>query len=554
MNRTSSLRPTVLEATTGMPVSDGDRQPGPGPGNITIRSGVGLTYDDVLLVPRHSAVRSRGATNTATRFSRRIALNSPIVSANMDTVTEHEMAIALARSGGIGVIHRFLGIARQADEVRRVKRAEALVVRQPLSLPPNADIGRARREMERAKVGGVIVVGDGKIVLGIVTRRDIMFADDESQPLTTVMTGGERLITAPADTTIDDARAILDANRVEKLPLVDDAGRLVGLITAKDIEHRMNFPDAAKDPETGHLRVAAAVGVRPGYLKRAERLLEAGADALVVDIAHGDSVLAIEAARELRGRFDGGWDLIVGNVATADATLRLIDAGADAVKVGIGPGSICITRVVTGFGMPQLSAVAECAAAAAAAGVPIIADGGVKSSGDIVKALAAGASTVMVGTLLAGTRESPGIVVVRNGRRYKLTRGMASLGATISRDQVEDAPSDAEAAEAAGDGAAHATAAGKASGAETGHGANGANGAEQIPKREYERVVPEGVEASVPYRGPVDAILHQLVGGLRSGLSYAGARDIAELQANAEFVRITPAGMRESGPHDVDQL
>ena len=496
-------------------------------GRLNIRSAAGLTFDDVLLVPKYSEVRSRSKTHTRTRFSRRIELNSPIVSANMDTVTEHATAIALARSGGIGVIHRFLSAARQAQEVRLVKRVEAAVVKRPLSLSPGDTVGRARREMEDAKVGGVLVLDADERLIGIVTRRDIMFADDDLAPLTDVMSGPEGLITAPPETTIEEARAILDRSRVEKLPLIDADGRVAGLITAKDIEHRTNFPEAAKDSKTGHLRVAAAVGVRSGYLERAEMLLEAGADALVIDIAHGDSILAVESAAELRRRFGDGWDLVIGNVATAEGTRRVIDAGADAIKVGIGPGSICITRIVTGFGVPQLSAIAECAAAAAEADIPIIADGGIKSSGDLVKALAAGASSVMIGSLLAGTRESPGMVVVRNGRRYKLTRGMASLGATMSRDRVDGGADMALAA--------------------------GLDG-EETPKREYERVVPEGVEATVPYRGPVEDILHQLVGGLRSGLSYAGARSITELQQNAEFVRITPAGMRESGPHDVEQL
>jgi len=484
-------------------------------GPLRVRAAMGLTYDDVLLVPRYSEIRSRGDAVTRTWLTPRIALDIPIVSANMDTVTETAMAIAMARAGGIGVIHRFLPMQRQAEMVRRVKRTEAFVVREPLTLSEGATVGQAKRAMVNYEVGGVIVVDAMRRAVGIVTRRDVMFADDDHAPVATVMTPRERMITAAPGTTVEEARRVLDRERIEKLPLVDAEGRLTGLITAKDIEHRMNYPNATKD-EHGHLRVAAAVGPRPGFLDRAEALLDAGADALVIDIAHGDSLLATEASRQLRQRFPGGWALIAGNVATADGTRRLIDAVADALKVGIGPGSICITRLVTGFGVPQLTAVAECAEAAAAQGVPIIADGGIKTSGDVVKALAAGASTVMVGSLLAGTRESPGIVVVRNGRRYKLTRGMASLGATMSRDTKEEEA--------------------------------------DVPKREYERVVPEGVEAKVPYRGPVDDILHQMVGGLRSGMSYCGAMTLEELRRQAEFVRISPAGMRESGPHDVDQL
>jgi IMP dehydrogenase len=485
--------------------------------SIHLRANLGLTFDDVLLIPRYSTIASRQDSRTDTAFARGIALQIPIVSANMDTVTESEMAIAMARAGGIGIIHRFMSTRRQALEVRRVKRAEALLVEHPLTLPPTATIRDAREQMEQHGIGGVIIVDESSVVLGIVTRRDIMFAvpDDDETPVTEVMTGRDRLITAPKGTSFDEARTILDRARVEKLPLVDGDGRLAGLITAKDVEHLTHYPNATKDAK-GHLRVGAAVGVRPGYLDRAEALLQAGADSLVVDIAHADSSNAIEASTELRRRFGDEWQLVVGNVATGEGTARLIDAGADAVKVGVGPGSICITRLVTGFGVPQLTAVAEAAAAAAPYGVPIIADGGIRNSGDIVKALAAGAQSVMIGSLLAGTREAPGIVVVRNGRRYKLTRGMASLGATMDRDQSEDEST--------------------------------AN------KREYERVVPEGVEAAVPYRGPVEDILHQLVGGLRSGLSYAGALTIAQLRQNAEFVRVTAAGMKESGPHDVDHL
>ena len=500
------LRPQANSIANGAP-----------PQRLNLRDEPALTFDDVLLVPRYSEIRSRGDARTDTRLTRTIDLAIPIVSANMDTVTESTMAIAMARAGGIGVIHRFLTPERQANEVRRVKRAEALVVREPMTLPVTATVRLARSLMGEEGVGGLIVVDAQEHVAGIISRRDIMFVEDDDRPVTEVMTPRERLVTAPPDTTIDDARSILDEHRVEKLPLVDEANHLVGLITAKDIELRMNYPHATKD-EHGHLRVAAAVGVRPGYLERAEMLLEAGADALVIDIAHGDSVLAVEAARGLRAAHGEGWGLIIGNVATGDGVKRLAEAGADAVKVGIGPGSICITRIVTGFGVPQLSAVAECAAAAAESDLPLIADGGIKNSGDIVKAIAAGASTVMVGSLLAGTRESPGMVVVRGGRRFKLTRGMASLGANMSRKTL-DGDHDRDSS---------------------------------LPKREYERVVPEGVEAKVPYRGPVDDLLHQLVGGLRSGLSYAGARDLSELPGRAEFVRISAAGVRESGPHDVD--
>lgn len=481
---------------------------------LNLREEVGLTFDDVLLVPRYSEIRSRQDTRTDTMFSRRIKLHTPIVSSNMDTVTEAGMAIVMARLGGIGVIHRFMAPERQADEVRRVKRAEALVVENPLVLPPDANVGQARAEMQRHGVGGVIITDEERHVEGIITRRDVMFVEDDDTPITSVMTPRSRLYTAPEGSTLEEARDILIEARVEKLPLIDREGRLTGLITVKDIEQMMHYPHATKDGK-GHLRVAAAVGVRPGFAERAGLLLEAGADALVVDIAHGDSANAIEATKELRSRFGDSWDLVVGNVATAEATERLVDSGADAVKVGVGPGSICITRLVTGFGVPQLSAIAECAGAARGYEVPVIADGGIRNSGDLVKALAAGAMTAMIGSLLAGTKESPGIVVVRNGTRYKLTRGMAGLGATMDRDLLENPTS-------------------------------------QL--LQYEKVVPEGVEATVTYRGPVEGILTQLVGGLRSGMSYAGAQTVVELQRNAEFIRITPAGLRESGPHDVGHL
>jgi IMP dehydrogenase len=479
---------------------------------LRLRPTLGLTFDDVLLVPRYSDVRSRGEVRTDSVLARGIPLALPVVSSNMDTVTESEMAITMARLGAIGVIHRFMTARRQAHEVRRVKRAEALVVEHPATILPEAPVRQARQEMAVHGIGGLIVTDEANQVLGIVTRRDVMFVEDVELPVREVMTGHAQLITVPEGTTFEEARAILDRERIEKLPMVHADGTLAGLITAKDVELMAHYPRATKDAK-GHLRVAAAVGVRPGYLERAELLLSAGADALVVDIAHGDSANAVEAAHALRREFGGGWALVVGNVATADGTRRLIDLGADAVKVGVGPGSICITRIVTGFGVPQLSAIAECATAAAPAGIPIIADGGIRNSGDLVKALAAGAQTVMIGSLFAGTRESPGIVVVRGGRRFKITRGMASLGATMSRDVTE---------------------------------------AEVDPERDYERVVAEGVEAMVPYRGPVEDVLHQLVGGLRSGLSYAGAFSIDELQRTAEFVRLTSAGLRESGAHDVE--
>ncbi|MFN8471267.1 MAG: IMP dehydrogenase [Anaerolineae bacterium] len=471
-----------------------------------------LTFDDVLLVPRHSAIRSRADVSTATQLSRNISLSIPIVSANMDTVTESAMAIALARAGGIGIIHRFNTPQRQAAEVAKVKRAESYVVEHPYTIAVTATMGEGRRLMDTLDTGGLLVM-DGETLVGILTERDILFEENAKRPVHELMTPRERLITASPETSVDEARAILHRNKIEKLPLLDADGRVCGVITSKDIVKRKQFPQATKDGK-GRLRVGAAVGVRPGFLDRAAMLLEAGADTIVVDIAHGHSENAIDAVRNLRRTF-GQIDIIAGNVATAEGVEALADAGADAVKVGVGPGSICVTRIVTGFGVPQLSAIIECAEAARRAGVPIVADGGIRTSGDVVKALAAGGQTVMIGSLLAGTTESPGLTVMRRGRKFKVSRGMASLAANISRQGTE--PGDKAPSEI-----------------------------------DWQAVVAEGVEAVVPYRGDVGEVLAQLVGGLRSGLSYAGATTIAELQANARFVRITQAGVKESGPHDVE--
>jgi IMP dehydrogenase len=480
---------------------------------LRVRSEPGLTFDDVLLVPKRSHVYSRGDVSTATRLTPRIPMAIPIVSANMDTVTESQMAVAMARRGGIGIIHRFMTAEREADEVRRAKRAESHTVEAPHTIEPEATAKRANELMARRGIGGLVVVDTEDHPIGILTRRDLEFAGD-AEIVAALMTPADRLVTAPVGTSLEEARRILHERRIEKLPLVDGAGRLAGLITTKDIMRLSQHPEATKDRK-GRLRVGAAVGVRPGFLERAEMLLAAGADAIVVDIAHGHSDSAIETVRELRRRF-GAIDIIAGNVATAEGTRDLIEAGADAVKVGVGPGSICITRIVTGFGVPQLTAIAECSEVARAAGIPIIADGGIRNSGDVVKALAAGADSVMIGSLLAGTDESPGVVVMRNNRRSKVSRGMASLGAAMDRPDRQ------------------------------------LEGPEEDPA--WTRVVAEGVEAAVPYRGSVDDLLHQLVGGLRSGLSYGGALTIAELQANAEFMQMSQAGVVESRPHDVEVL
>lgn len=480
---------------------------------MKLRPQPSLTFDDVLLVPRRSAVRSRADVSTATRLSRHIKMEIPIVSANMDTVTEWQMAVAMARAGGIGIIHRFMTPEREAEEVRRAKRVESHIVESPYTIAPDATADMARQMMARYGIGGLVVIDEHCRPVGILTRRDLELAG-RSEPVHELMTPAARLITAPAGTTLEEARRILHQHRLEKLPLVDAEGRLAGLITSKDILRALEHPYATKDAK-GRLRVGAAVGVQPGFLERAAMLLEAGADVIVVDIAHGHSEHCINAVRALRKTFPEA-EIIAGNVASAEGTRDLIEAGADAVKVGVGPGSICITRIVTGFGVPQLSAVAECAEAARPYGVPIIADGGIRNSGDIVKALAAGAESVMIGSLLAGTDESPGVVVVRNNRRVKVSRGMASLTAAMDRPDRQA----------------------KSEGDDPG----------------WARVVAEGVEAAVPYRGPVEDLLAQLVGGLRSGLSYGGAMNIAELQATAEFVQITQAGVLESHPHDVDVL
>ena len=424
------------------------------------------------------------------------------------------MAIAMARAGGLGAIHRFMSIERQAAEVARVKRAESHIVESPATIAAAATVSAAREAMAAADIGGLLVVDAAGQLLGLVTTRDLLFAPDPAADITTVMTPRAQLITAPTGISLEAAQQLLHAHRVEKLPLIDAAGHVTGLITAQDIIKLAQHTVATKDAK-GRLRVAAAIGVRADDVDRAELCVAAGADALVVDIAHGHSDHAIRMVETLKRRFPAV-DVIAGNVAAADGVRALAAAGADAVKVGVGSGSICITRIVTGFGVPQLTAIMDCAEAAQAEGVPLIADGGIRTGGDLTKALAAGAQTAMIGSLLAGTEESPGASVIRDGRRFKVVRGMASLTANVDRKALDKAG--------------------------------------QLDNDDWEKVVPEGVEAVVPYRGRAADVLHQLVGGLRSGLSYAGATSLSELQANAEFLRITPAGIRESGPHDVQTI
>jgi IMP dehydrogenase len=471
-----------------------------------------LTYDDVLLVPCRSGVASRRDVDTSTRLTRDLRLNIPVVSANMDTVTEARMARAMAREGGIGIIHRFMPIEQEAAEIQRVKRPEEAVGgRQLHTIAPTRSVGDAMTLMGRHNVNSLLVVGEGDRLLGIVTSRDVLFAEDPSQSVERLMTGGEQLVTAPVGTRLEQARRILHEHRLEKLPLVDDTGHLRGLITARDVLRLTEHPNAARDSQ-GRLLVGAAIGAVGDYLERADALIAAEVDVLVVDIAHGHSEHALRATRRVKEAFPD-IQLIAGNVATADGARDLAEAGADAIKVGVGPGAACSTRLVAGVGVPQLTALFDCVAAASELGLPIIADGGVRTSGDLTKALAAGAETVMIGSLLAGTKESPGRTVVRGGGRFKVYRGMASLGAADARRQRETS--------------------------------------EDVLDELAAAVVPEGVEAVVPFRGSLADVLYQQVGGLRSGMSYLNARTLADLRTNARFVRMTDAGRAESRPHDV---
>ncbi len=475
----------------------------------------GLTFDDVVLVPRYSQVLPREADLT-TRFSRHIKLNIPVCSSAMDTVTEHRLAIALAREGGIGVIHKNLTVEEQAAEVDRVKRSESGMVSKPISLTPEHRIADALSLMREYSISGIPVTDAQGVLVGIITNRDLVFEKDPAKRIGQAMTS-TGLITAPVGTSLEEASRLLHKHKIEKLPIVDKKGHLRGLFTVKDVMKKRQHPHACKDAQ-GRLRVAAAVGVSGDYLERAAALVAAGVDALVVDTAHGHSAGVLAAVKTLKSKFKN-IDLVAGNVATAEGARALVRAGADAVKVGIGPGSICTTRVVAGVGVPQLTAVIDCVKAAGGR-VPVIADGGIKYSGDIVKALAAGADCVMIGNLFAGTEESPGETVLLSGRSYKVYRGMGSLGAMQrgSADRYfQDSPKSAEA---------------KADGS-------------------TKKFVPEGIEGRVPYKGPLADTVYQLMGGLRSGMGYCGARNIRELQRNAVFVRITNAGLRESHVHDV---
>lgn len=470
--------------------------------------GKGLTYDDVLLVPAYSEVLPRD-TKLAAKFSRNIELKVPIVSAAMDTVTESAMAIAIARQGGIGVVHKNMSIEAQANEVRKVKRSENGMIHDPVTLKGNATAGDALDIMREHKIGGIPVLDDTDILIGIVTNRDLRFEKKRSRPVSEVMTN-ENLIVTKDGADFKTAEQMLREHRIEKLPVVDDSGKLVGLITYRDIIKLTEFPMSCKD-SYGRLRVAAAVGVTHDTMDRVQALVDAGADAVIVDTAHGHSKGVIDVVKKVKDNFPQ-IDIVCGNVATGAGALALVKAGADAVKVGIGPGSICTTRIIAGVGMPQLSAVMNVAKALEGTGVPVIADGGVRYTGDIVKAISGGGDTVMVGSMLAGTSESPGETIIYEGRRFKGYRGMGSIEAMQkgSKDRYfQDAEDD------------------------------------------LKKLVPEGITGRVPYKGTVQEVMYQISGGLRAGMGYCGAPDIPTLQKDSQFVRITNAGMKESHPHDV---
>lgn len=466
-----------------------------------------LTFDDVLLVPGASSVLPSDV-NVAGKFSKKISLNVPVASAAMDTVTESATAIALAREGGIGVLHRSMTPEEQAGEVKKVKRAQSAIIKDPVT----AHIKTSVKEANRLQVTGIPVLDDNGVLVGIVTNRDLRFVKDDSKTLGDIMT--KEVITVKPDVSDEEALKLMDEHRIEKLPVVDDGNKLVGLITFKDIDQRSKFPNANKD-EQGHLRVAAAVGTDVITEQRVGALVDAGVDAIIVDTAHGHSQKVIDTVKSLRQKFPE-LQLIAGNIATAEAAEALIDAGVDAVKVGIGPGSICTTRVVAGIGVPQLTAIQDVATAASKHNVPVIADGGIKQSGDIVKALAAGASCVMIGGLLAGTDETPGERMLYQGRSYKAYRGMGSMGAMQkgSRDRYFQ---------------------------------------DNLDEFDLERkLVPEGIEGRVPYKGPLASTVFQLVGGLRAGMGYVGASTLDELYEKSKFVQVTQAGVRENHPHDVE--
>ena len=472
----------------------------------------GLTFDDVLLVPKYSDITSRSQTNLGTKLSRNISLNIPFTSANMDTVTESAMAVVMARAGGVGIIHRFLTIQEQANEVLKVKRSGSVMIENPYTINQDKTVQDAIDYAEEKEVSGLLVVDSNSKLVGIVTDRDLLFETNTTHSIKDVMT--KDVVTAKSGVSSEEAKEILHKHRIEKLPIVDESGSINGLITSKDITNIEDYPLASKDKK-GRPLVGAAVGVKGDLLERTEALLDAGTDVLVVDIAHGHSENAISTVRNIKKAFPD-CELIAGNIATAQGAEDLIKAGVDAVKVGVGSGSICITRVITGSGVPQLTAVMDCAKIGRDHGIPIISDGGTRTSGDATKALAAGASSVMIGSMLGGTDESPGTVLTKNGKRFKVYRGMASLGASLGRKSKD-------------------------------------TGSVSFDD-DLNDYVAEGVEAMVPYKGTVTDILKQLTGGVRSGLSYCGAHTITQMQDNTEFIKMSRAGFAESQPHDVSVM
>ena len=473
----------------------------------------GLTFDDVLLVPKFSDISSRSQTDLSTKLSRNISLNIPLISANMDTVTEAPMAVIMAREGGIGIIHRFLTIDEEVDQVLKVKRSGSVMIENPYTIQPEQSIQNALNLMNEKGVSGLLVTNTDSTLAGILTERDVLFeSPNSSQLVMDLMT--KDVITAHAGIEIEQAKLVLKNNRIEKLPLVDENNHVKGLITSQDIADLEKYPDASKDKK-GRPLVGAAVGVKGDFMERTEALIEAETDVLVVDIAHGHSENAINTVKNIKKAFPE-CELIAGNVATSKGTEDLIKAGVDAVKVGVGSGSICITRVITGSGVPQLTAVLDCAKIGKKHDIPIISDGGTRTSGDATKALAAGASSIMVGSILGGTDESPGSTITKNGKRFKIYRGMASLGASIGRKSKETGTFDLT--------------------------------------EDLNDYVAEGVEAMVPYKGSVNDLIIQITGGIRSGLSYCGAHNIKQMHENAEFIKMSRAGFAESQPHDVDLM
>ncbi len=473
---------------------------------------LGLTFDDVLLLPRKSAVFSRKDVTTKARLTKNITLDIPLISANMDTVTESGMARAMARMGGIGIIHRFLSLERQIEEVRKVKRAENVIIEDPFTVAPDITLGEAKMYMKREGISGVLVVKEIKAkkqLVGILTRRDLLFETDDRKKVSSLMS--TTIVTARPDVDLEKAKDLLHANRIEKLPLTNKDGTLVGLITLRDIIERMENPTSSKDKK-GRLLVGAAVGVKDDTIARTDELLKAGADVIVIDVAHGHNTRTIEMTKRLRKTFGSKLELIAGNIATGEAARDLVKAGADALKVGIGPGAACTTRIVTGVGVPQLTAIMDVAREAKKLNIPFIADGGIKNSGDLSKALAAGADVAMIGNLLAGTKESPGDYVLDRGVAYKFYRGMASYDASSEKTRL-----DKKAGEAT-DGFFRS---------------------------------PEGASGRVPYRGEASMVITDLLGGLRSSMSYLGATNFKEFQKNAEFIQMTDSGRTESGPHGV---